>query len=236
MKITTSLNPAKKPENRKYKFFPTQRGVDSLRACFPTARSTDRTLGRTVLFGRCDSPRAPKPKNAQAVDPPLRMWFFRFTDCTQDKYSPPEPPIPISPQPLGGLHQNLGPSFGINHPSIIRAIGAAPSPSPWSLYAANSNKSPRGKKHLPPTPSAPLPFHCHSVGTAPFPLPRSLRAATLNESLLRKKFSSPTSTVPLPFHRHGLFVPPPPTNRRCEKNARCLHRVMGKALPRRELT
>ena len=39
-----------------------------LRACFPTARSTDRTLGRTVLFVRCDIPQSTMLKNAQAVD------------------------------------------------------------------------------------------------------------------------------------------------------------------------
>ena len=65
-------------------YWPTQNNRQFLRACFPTARSTDRTLGRTVLFGRCDSPWAPKPKNAQAVDP-LRMWFYSFTDRMQDK-------------------------------------------------------------------------------------------------------------------------------------------------------
>ncbi len=45
--------------------------------------------------------------------------------------------------------RNLNPSFGNDHPSITRAIGAAPSPSPRSLYAANSNKLPRGKKYSP---------------------------------------------------------------------------------------
>ncbi len=51
--------------------FVTKSTVDSrqfLRACFPTARSTDRTLGRTVLFGRCDIPQSTMLKNAQVVD------------------------------------------------------------------------------------------------------------------------------------------------------------------------
>ncbi len=60
---------------------------------------------------------------------------------------PPEPPTltPISPQPLGGLCRNLNPSFGNDHSLITHAIGAAPSPLPWSLYNTNSNKLPRGK-------------------------------------------------------------------------------------------
>ena len=112
---------------------------------------------------------------------------FPFGTSLTNIYSPPEPLTPISPQPSGGLHQNLGPSFGINHPSIIRAIGAAPSPSPWSLYAANSNKSPRGKKHLPPTPSAPLPFHCRGLFVPP---PSTNRCCEKNSRRLHRRCHS----------------------------------------------
>jgi hypothetical protein len=64
---------------------------------------------------------------------------------------PPKPPTPtpISPQPSGGLCRNLNPSFGNDHSLITRAIGAAPSPSPRSLYAANSKKLLGGKKYSP---------------------------------------------------------------------------------------
>ena len=63
-------------------------------------------------------------------------------------------PTPISPQPSGRSTRNLNPTLGNNHPLITRVIGAAPPPSPRSLYAVNSNKSPRDKKHLPPTPTS----------------------------------------------------------------------------------
>ncbi len=89
-----------------------------LRACFPTARSTDRTLGRTVLFGRCDIPQSTMLENAQVVDlcfTTLKVVLHNIVpyhtskrnstqlNSTRKNTPPPEPPTPtpISPQPLG---------------------------------------------------------------------------------------------------------------------------------------